>query len=531
MRPRASWRTRGPHRTILRSATPPVASLPESADEFAAARRLPRAPRRDRVEPVRAAHRIDRPAADRARRARRARARRPPARHRVRAGVHESAAAREHARARSRASAASPRPMPTWSSGTTATTKDCGRRRSSRGAPAGTCFATAARAARPRPTSARARIASSRGFASLPATCSLFSSAHVLRVLAARWLGLPPQDARCFVLGTASLSALGYEHTANEPVIRFWNEAARSPMTVHARASDRRRARTPTLPSEARQREMTPSAPQRAVGAGRREARPPLDASIPRDDTMKATARLHDLGQSLWLDNITRDLLESGTLARYIAELSVTGLTSNPTIFDHAIKGSSDYDAAIREQAQGRQVRRERSSSSSRSRTSRARRICSGRSTTARAASTAGCRWRSRRCSRTTRRRRSPPRADLSRARRAAQPLHQDPRHEGGAAGDRGGDLRRRARQRHAAVLARALPRGRRRVPARHRAPDRRGPRPGRRLGGVAVHQPLGRRRRGQGAARAREQARHRDRAARVQGVLRPGRRRRAIAA
>ena len=63
---------------------------------------------------------------------------------------------------------------------------------------------------------------------------------------------------------------------------------------------------------------------------------------------MKATAKLHDLGQSLWLDNITRDLLESGTLARYIAELSVTGLTSNPTIFDHAIKGSADYDAAIR---------------------------------------------------------------------------------------------------------------------------------------------------------------------------------------
>ena len=63
---------------------------------------------------------------------------------------------------------------------------------------------------------------------------------------------------------------------------------------------------------------------------------------------MKATAKLHELGQSLWLDNITRDLLESGTLARYIAEMSVTGLTSNPTIFDHAIKGSSDYDAAIR---------------------------------------------------------------------------------------------------------------------------------------------------------------------------------------
>ena len=64
---------------------------------------------------------------------------------------------------------------------------------------------------------------------------------------------------------------------------------------------------------------------------------------------MKATQLLHDLGQSLWLDNITRDLLDSGTLERYIAELSVTGLTSNPTIFDHAIKKSGAYDAAIRQ--------------------------------------------------------------------------------------------------------------------------------------------------------------------------------------
>ncbi len=63
---------------------------------------------------------------------------------------------------------------------------------------------------------------------------------------------------------------------------------------------------------------------------------------------MKATELLHNLGQSLWLDNITRDLLNSGTLKRYIDELSVTGLTSNPTIFDHAIKNSSAYDAAIR---------------------------------------------------------------------------------------------------------------------------------------------------------------------------------------
>ena len=64
---------------------------------------------------------------------------------------------------------------------------------------------------------------------------------------------------------------------------------------------------------------------------------------------MKATQKLHDLGQSLWLDNITRDLLTSGTLRRYIEELSVTGLTSNPTIFDHAIKNSTAYDGAIRQ--------------------------------------------------------------------------------------------------------------------------------------------------------------------------------------
>src|SRR6266404_3394638 len=64
---------------------------------------------------------------------------------------------------------------------------------------------------------------------------------------------------------------------------------------------------------------------------------------------MKATQLLRNLGQSIWLDNITRDLLNSGMLSRYIAELSVTGLTSNPTIFDHAIKNSTAYDAVIRE--------------------------------------------------------------------------------------------------------------------------------------------------------------------------------------
>jgi transaldolase len=70
---------------------------------------------------------------------------------------------------------------------------------------------------------------------------------------------------------------------------------------------------------------------------------------------MNATRTLHDLGQSLWLDNITRNLLRTGVLRRYIDEWSVTGLTSNPTIFDHAIKNSKDYDDAIkRKLAQGK---------------------------------------------------------------------------------------------------------------------------------------------------------------------------------
>jgi transaldolase len=67
---------------------------------------------------------------------------------------------------------------------------------------------------------------------------------------------------------------------------------------------------------------------------------------------MNATQALRDKGQSIWLDNITRDLLDQGTLKRYIDEWAVTGLTSNPTIFDHAIKNSTAYDAAIAEKLQ-----------------------------------------------------------------------------------------------------------------------------------------------------------------------------------
>lgn len=67
---------------------------------------------------------------------------------------------------------------------------------------------------------------------------------------------------------------------------------------------------------------------------------------------MNTTQQLHDLGQSLWLDNITRELLADGTLRRYIADLCVTGLTSNPTIFDEAIKKGSAYDDTITHKAE-----------------------------------------------------------------------------------------------------------------------------------------------------------------------------------
>ncbi len=66
---------------------------------------------------------------------------------------------------------------------------------------------------------------------------------------------------------------------------------------------------------------------------------------------MTTTQRLHDLGQSLWLDNITRDMLDNGTLRRYVSELSVSGLTSTPTIFDEAIGGSTVYDRSIQQKA------------------------------------------------------------------------------------------------------------------------------------------------------------------------------------
>jgi transaldolase len=75
---------------------------------------------------------------------------------------------------------------------------------------------------------------------------------------------------------------------------------------------------------------------------------------------MKATQLLHNLGQSIWLDNITRDLLDSGALAHYIEEYSVTGLTSNPTIFERAVRNSRAYDAPIHDKlARGRSHQRD----------------------------------------------------------------------------------------------------------------------------------------------------------------------------
>ena len=82
---------------------------------------------------------------------------------------------------------------------------------------------------------------------------------------------------------------------------------------------------------------------------------------------MKPTAKLHEVGQSLWLDNITRPMLDDGTLERYIDELSVTGLTSNPTIFDKAISGGEAYDEQIAELARAAPAPTRRSSSSWRS--------------------------------------------------------------------------------------------------------------------------------------------------------------------
>ena len=187
---------------------------------------------------------------------------------------------------------------------------------------------------------------------------------------------------------------------------------------------------------------------------------------------MKATQLLHNLGQSIWLDNITRDLLNSGTLKRYIDELSVTGLTSNPTIFDHAIKNSTAYDAAIREKlSKGKSgealffelaledlTRAAALFRPVHDRTDGVDGWVSLEVSPLLAYDTASTLAAAK---------------DLHARAGQNEPVHQDSRHQRRPARDRGSHLRRHPDQRHPAVLARAVSGGRRGIPARHRAPHR----------------------------------------------------------
>ncbi len=206
---------------------------------------------------------------------------------------------------------------------------------------------------------------------------------------------------------------------------------------------------------------------------------------------MKATQKLHEIGQSLWLDNITRGLLVSGTLHRYIQELSVTGLTSNPTIFDHAIKNSHDYDDAIRQKLKdgksGEALFFELAIEDLRQAADLFRPIHKQ----------TNCvdGWVSLEVSPLLAHDTSSTLAaakDLHSRAETAQSLHQNSRYERGLTRHRGSDLRGRTDQRDTAVLKRAICRGGRGLPARHRAPHHCRAEPGCRFRRLAVRQPLG---------------------------------------
>ena len=166
---------------------------------------------------------------------------------------------------------------------------------------------------------------------------------------------------------------------------------------------------------------------------------------------MSATSDLHDLGQSLWLDNITRDMLDDGTLAAHIAERNVTGLTSNPTIFEHAVSAGDAYDASIRASIEaGRDgegaffdlalddiTRAADLFRPIHDKTDGVDGFVSLEVSPLLARDSAETiRWAK----------------DLHARGRPPQPLHQDSRHARGPARDRRGDLRRHPDQRHAAV-------------------------------------------------------------------------------
>ena len=186
---------------------------------------------------------------------------------------------------------------------------------------------------------------------------------------------------------------------------------------------------------------------------------------------MKATETLHEQGQSLWLDNITRSMLDNGVVQRYIDRYSVTGLTSNPSIFDKAIQ-SGDYDDAIREKAKaglsGEDLFFELAIEDLQraadlflpihERTARHRRLVLARGL-------ARARVRHREDGRC--------REGPLRARRSAQPVHQDPGHRGGPPCDRGSHCEWRARERDAPLRRGAVPGGRRRLHEGDRAARR----------------------------------------------------------
>ena len=215
--------------------------------------------------------------------------------------------------------------------------------------------------------------------------------------------------------------------------------------------------------------------------------------------TLSPTLTLREAGQSLWLDNITRELLTSGTLKRYIDELRITGLTSNPTIFDQAISKSTDYDAAIRQKIaagkSGEELFFELALEDLTQAADLFRPVHDATDGVDGFVSLEVSPLLAYDTASTLAAGQGAPRA-----RGAAEPLHQDPRHARGPARHRGGHLRGGADQRDAALLARALSGRRRCLHARHRAAHRRRAQSRRALGGLGLHQPLGPRGGGQGA-------------------------------
>ncbi len=242
---------------------------------------------------------------------------------------------------------------------------------------------------------------------------------------------------------------------------------------------------------------------------------------------MKPTQQLHELGQSLWLDNITRDMLGDGTLKGYIDELSITGLTSNPTIFDKAISGGDSYDRAHRG-ARGARPR------------SRTGLLRAGPGRPARRGAPVRARPRAHRRGRrmglargltaARQRREGDDRTGRGPARKG-RPQHadQDSWNRRGPRGDRGVDLRRHPGQRDAPLLDPSSTSARpRRTCAGLERRIEAGLEPDGRVRGLGLHQPLGRGGRRPGAAGASKPARHRGRDARLPGLPRAARTRTA---